>query len=252
MAPLHFALLVPGWRCADRVAACWASIAAQEPGPYTWEAHFRDDASWDATVLTIQSLPDDNRLHRHRGEKNLGAAHARLRLLEQVTDPQTACVLLDMDDTLEPGALARVAKEYQDHPETWLTYGSWCADQDGRPARCRPYPEDVVAARAYRAHGYLAAPPRTFRRHLAAAVPPSYLQDADGRWLMAGTDVALMWALLEQCPAERVRHIPDPIYRVTSGRPTGTAARFDAHYKAGVRAYLASLPPLPLKETTHA
>lgn len=243
---LHFALLVPGWRCADRVAACWASVVGQRPGPYTWEAHFYDDGSDDGTWRAIAALPDDKRCTRYRAYDNAGAAFARARLLEHVTDPEAVCVLLDMDDELEPGALARVALEYLQHPETWATYGSWTAGAFRGP---EPYPAGVAAARAYRRHPFRAQHLRTFRRHLADGVPASYLQDAGGRWLMAGTDVALMWTVLEQCPAERVRRIPDVLYRYTWRRPTGTVARFGAAYKATVRARLAALPPLPLKET---
>jgi hypothetical protein len=105
----------------------------------------------------------------------------------------------------------------------------------------------VVAAQAYRRCAFQAGPLRTFRRALADAIEPRHLQDAAGEWLRCGTDVALMWALLEQCPPERVRHIRDVLYCYSWRRPTGTRERYGSPYKAAVRAHLASLPPLPVR-----
>lgn len=252
--PVHFELIVPGWRCAPQVRPCWDSIASQRGGGYSWRAHFYDDNSADGeTWRAIQSLPEDARLVRRLGRDNLGAAHARYQMILDVADPEAVCVLLDMDDQLEPGALARVAAEYRTKPDTWLTYGSWKPDRhegmaQARAQRC--YPPAVAAARSYRGREFLCGPLRTFRRHLADAVEPRHLQDAEGGWLPCATDVALMVALLEQCPPERVRWIRDVLYRYTWRRGTGTVRRYGAELKAAVCAHLAAMPPLPLKVLT--
>lgn len=247
--PIHFAIIAPGWSCADRVLPFWRSIEAQR-GAFTWEAHVYDDGSEDDTWQAIAALPDDPRLRRSRGEANLGAAHARHRLIADVAGAEAVVALVDLDDELEPGALARVAREYREHPGTWATYGSWRADCPGgrrQEAGQAPYPPAVVAARSYRRHTFLAGPLRTFRRHMVDGVPQAYLQDADGAWLRCGTDLALMASVLEQCPSERVRRIPDVLYRYTWRRPTGTMARYGPEAKAAVRSHLFTLPPLPLK-----
>lgn len=243
MALVHFALLVPGWRCASMLAACWASIIGQAPGPFSWAASFYADGdaeTWEA----LAGLPRDERIaHRYFGRRNLGAAHARRVMLRDVGDAEAVCLLLDMDDELEPRALARIAAEYQ--RGAWATYGSMTGHP--RPA----YPAEVVARRAYRMHRYLATAPRTFRRWLADGVPEDYLKDAGGRWLMAATDIALMLSVLERCPPGRAVHIAEPLYRI--GRhPQGTATRFGADYKASIRRHLAALAPLPALEERHA
>jgi len=246
---IHFALIVTGWNCANLVSRCWRSIAGQG-GLFTWEAHVYDDGSDDSTWTMIERLPPDDRRHAYRASENLGAAHARHRLLERVHGDDTICVLVDLDDWLEVGALARVAREYETHRRTWLTYGSWEADRpNGRHQANaqRPYPPEVVAARTYRGHPFRAAPLRTFRRHLLEGVEPRHLQGADGSWLRACTDVALMWALLEQCAPERVRYIPDTLYRYAWRRQLGTIMRYGSQYKREIRAYLETIPPLPLK-----
>ena len=250
VGPVHFALIVPGWRCAEYVRSCWESIATQLPGPYTWEAHFFDDGSGDGTWDAVASLPDDSRLFRLRGEDNLGGALARWQMIQGIEDPQTVCVLLDMDDQLERGALTRVAHEYQKHPGTWLTYGSWTADRPEGKAQertQRPYPTRVMTERAYRKHAFVAGPLRTFRRHLVDGIPERYMQDTLGKWLMCCTDVALMWPLMEQCSPENIRYIKTPLYRYSWRRPMGTLDRFGIEEKRALREHLSSLPRLPPK-----
>lgn len=249
--PIHFALIVPGWNCARLARRCWRSILGQRPGHFTWEAHLFDDGSDDGTWDVLRSLDPDPRLHCYRGQDNRGAAYARHFLIRGVEGADTVCALLDLDDQLEPHALQRVSAEYLANPDTWLTYGSWRADRVhgyAQAAHQGPYPREIIEARSYRDHSFRAAPLRTFRRHLADAVEPRHLAGADGDWVRCCTDVALMWALLEQCSApKRIRYISEPIYRYTWRRETGTVMRYGTVHKQAVREHLRTIPQLPPK-----
>ena len=248
VAPVHFALIVPGWNCADRVRLCWESLLAQTPGAYTWEAWIADDGSTDRTWAEIENLPDDPRLHRMLLPENLGAAHARWRIIERISGPETVCGLLDLDDRLEPGALARVALEYRAHPRTRLTYGSWAPEGSGRFARDpgASYSRADISARRFRQTGMRAGHFRTFRRHLADAVIPGEHLQLQGEWLRAGTDAALLYPLLEQCDVGEIRRIDETLYRYWQ-REDNASARVTPLYRQRVRSHLRAIAPVPAR-----
>jgi glycosyltransferase involved in cell wall biosynthesis len=178
----HFAVVVTGWNCVDVAGACCDSIESQV-GDFTREAIYYDDGSDDGTSELLAGMG----VRTYRATSNDGAARARFEAIRTVTRRDAVVVLVDMDDALEPGALARVALEYQD-PDVWMTFGNWCT-QHGRVGLTGYYPRAVIARRSYRKYSVNhAAPLRTFRRPLFDRVQPSHLKDDSGRWLQVTTD----------------------------------------------------------------
>jgi hypothetical protein len=249
--PVHFALIVPGWNCADRVRPCWESLVHQLPGAYTWEAWISDDASTDGTWSEIEKLPDDPRLHRMAMPTNLGAAHARWQIIERIQNREAICGLLDLDDRLEPGALARVALEYRAHRQTLATYGSWVAEGVGRFTKDprAGYTQYDITTRRFRQVGMRAGHFRTFRRHLADAIDPAVHLQCDGAWLRAGTDAALMFPIFEQCQVGQLRRIDETLYRYWQ-RGDNASARVAPLYRQRVRAFLKNIKPVPVYAET--
>ncbi len=247
--PVHFALIVPGWNCRDRVQLCWQSIISQQPGSYTWEAHVWDDGSTDGTWEELCGLPANPKVFLYRSEHgNLGAAHARWRLIQKVREGETVCALLDLDDRLEPGALVRVANEYRAHPGTLVTFGSWMSEGSARLASDPrlAYTQRDIAEQRFRQSGFRAGHLRTFKRHLADAIDPDVHLKCDGEWLRAGTDAALMYPIFEQCRVGEIRRIDETLYRYWQ-RDDSAGNRVTRMYRQKVRAYLRSLRPVPVR-----
>ena len=132
-----------------------------------------------------------------RCEQRRGAAHARWLACREVRDDEVI-VFLDGDDfLLHRHVLASLAEVYasgrikaafgRSQYETVAEVLRQRAAAEHRPCRRTPQGEDSV-----------------FFPHLrscvaayAKAVPPSHLQDADGRWYMFCTDVALFTSVVE-------------------------------------------------------
>lgn len=235
--PVRFSLIVPGWNCADRVAACWESIATQHPGHYTYDAYLIDDGSTDGTGDALRALPQAPHVKVVHHRDNHGPAYSRFWALQQITEPDRVCVLLDLDDALLPGALARLAEAYLTDPDCWLTAGNWGKNP------LEFYDEDVLRRRAYRdIPQFKVAPVRSFRRFLADRLEPSMFLDEQGRWLMMCTDVALMFPLIEQCAPENIRYIHDPLYVYSERRDAGTLARFGKPRKVETYRRICAMP----------
>jgi len=243
--PVKFALIAPGWNCAGEMEKCFASIAEQEPGGYTYRVLAVSDGSDDGTERVAEvgagfGFPFEG----FHYEENRGAALRRWELLQKLA-PDEIAVLIDLDDFLLKGALRRIASAYRGKeggPRIKATFGNWRDRRRGNPFKF--YPASVQKSRAYRRQPtFLAAPPRTFRAELLAKVVPETHLQKDGEWLRCCTDAALSFPILEQCAPGEIQWIGEPLYYYNSRRSTGTIARF-GQQKKEVMAYLATLPPL--------
>ena len=84
---------------------------------------------------------------------------------------------------------------------------------------------------------------RTFKRKLYNAIQEKDLKDQNGQWLEVCTDVALMYPLIDQCWANEIEFIEEPIYRYTRSHGNGTLARYGKPYKVERLEFLKSKPP---------
>jgi glycosyltransferase involved in cell wall biosynthesis len=202
-----------------------------------------DDGSDDGTYEKLAAsaiLPCARLIHINQ---NMGPAHARHVGISAITNPDTIVVLVDMDDALEPQALRVVANRYQSNPRCLMTVGNW-RDQNGRLNPQNFYTADELNNQRIReVECFNATHLRTFRRKLYDAIREEDLLDQQGRWLETCTDVALMYPLLDQCWADEVEFISEPIYRYNRQHCNGTLARFGKLHKAERLAWLKSKRP---------
>lgn len=241
----HFHIVVNGYNCHGHVDTCLRSIACQKMGPYSYDITLIDDGSDDGTYekLAASTILPQARLIRIK--ENTGPAYARHTGISMVDLPDTIIVLVDMDDALEPNALATVTERYRKNPACLMTIGNWI-DQDGDMNPQAFYsPDELNHQKTREVKMFNATHLRTFRRKLYDAIRPEDLLGPDGKWLETCTDVALMYPLLDQCWANEVEFIHEPIYRYNRMHSGGTLARFGKPHKVERLAWLKSKPPKP-------
>ena len=232
---LHFAVIVTGWNCAGFAEACLDSLERQIPGDYGLEIHVYDDGSDDGTWAAIERRAEVLNIRALRGTRNMGPAFARDALIRSIAEPDTICVLLDLDDRLLPQALARLEDLYRADPELWMTYGNW-ENQTGVVNAEGFYTPEEIDARAYRqGEVFKFTALRTFRRFLYDRVAPEHLKDAEGGWLRYCSDVGLMLPLVDQCAGRNIRAIDEPLYVYNQYRASGTQKRFGTKKKETFR-----------------
>lgn len=196
----------------DYTEQCLLSVLAETTTGHVID--WTDDASvspsnYGATLLAERMLHRPHRVER-REERRGGLANLWHAI--QRAEDDDVCVLMGGDDWLEPGALERVAKEYE-NPETWLTYGTYrnerrqgtpCAEGDAEPT-CYEWDGCDI-----RPHDFLWAP-LTCKAWLAKKILVEDLKIA-GWWQWSGGDVALNVPMVEMAGPEHARFIADVWY----------------------------------------
>ena len=156
----------------------------------------------------------------------------------QFANPHKDAVLavLDGDDWLRPDALSIVAKAYQKHPDTLLTYGSYVKVSKGaRTKTSKPYPHGANV----RTHKWHGSHLKTFKVKLWNRLPLDCLKH-QGAWLPAASDLAIMLPMMELAGLERCRHIRDTIYYYRDKTPYTCNKKLQRKCEAIIR----SKPPL--------
>jgi glycosyltransferase involved in cell wall biosynthesis len=187
---------------------------------------FVDDCSTDGTPDALRSLLDQHGLsarfeiivNSQRRYKTYHVFHA----LQGRGMPDEVVVMLDGDDQLAgDDALDRLAREYEAGWE--IVWSNWRGSDGSRGTSSHLNP-----FLSPRQQAFVTSHVFSFRRRLFDAVVASDLQDDDGRWFEAGTDVAIAWPLLEQ--TIKRKHIEDVLYIYNRSNPqshdkSGAAAR---------------------------
>lgn len=165
-----------------------------------------DDASNTSDAIAIAAKTVEHTYRAPKEEHRLMANLGRLGGIENLwraalrAKEDDVCVILGGDDWLEPGAIARIAKEYED-PECWMTYGTYRND-DGSPPVCSKWdgsdPRDLMFLWA----------PLTVRGALIRKVLEDDLK-IGGWFLPSSGDVGLTLPLVEMAGPERCRYIED-------------------------------------------
>lgn len=241
----HFHLVLNGWNCDEYVYECLRSVADQRLGQFTVQYTVVDDGSSDNTfsrICNTSLLPNAKII---RGNVNRGPAYARHIAIQQINDPETIVVLVDLDDALEPNALEVVERRYQRNPECLMTIGNW-HNQNGK---LNPQPfyttQELDNQKVREIDMFHATHLRTFRRKLYDAIDEQDLLGPDGKWLETCTDVAIMFPLLDQCWARNVEFIKEPIYKYNQQHASGTLARFGKPHKVARLEWLRAKPKKP-------
>jgi glycosyltransferase involved in cell wall biosynthesis len=209
----NFLLVVTAYNVVPFLKPLIASLASQR---WTdWRAVFVDDASTDGTVLKLRSLLNEHRLAKKieitENRERRWKAHNVYHAIRGRGAPDDIVVMLDGDDHLAVDcALDRLAQEYDRGWE--VVWSNWRGSDGSRGTSGHLNP--FVSPRQ---QPFLSSHLFSFRRRLFDAVTESDLQDDEGQWFTAGSDVAVAWPLLDQ--TIKRKHIEDVLYVYNRANP---------------------------------
>lgn len=217
-----FRVCVAGRNHAEFTEQCIASVLAQK-GDFILDWTDDNSPTDDAYALAVRMLehcPSDRDRHvLTRTTWRRGAMQNLWRAMNRAEDHEV-CVILGGDDWLDPWALERIAKEYED-PECWCTYGQ--LHNDVGPESFCSYEWDGTDPRM---QAFLWAP------FSARAKLVKKVNEADlllgGSFFMTSGDVALNIPIVEMAGHDRARWIPDAWYNrhIHAGNDHNVNGRF--------------------------
>jgi peptidoglycan/xylan/chitin deacetylase (PgdA/CDA1 family) len=185
-----------------RVRRCVESLQAQTRNE--WGAIFVDDASdngmRDLLADASRELAERVTIVTRRRRAGL-LSNLVLAVRHFITRPDAIVVLLDLDDALAPGALARIGCEHDDGAD--VTVGSMV-----RTDKESCYQVDFTDPRGKRG-GNVWLHARSFRKSLFDRIARRDLE-VDGRWIDVATDWAFMLPIIEM--ATKPVWLREPIY----------------------------------------
>lgn len=206
------------------------------------ELLFLDDSSNDGSekklIKFLEKYLGQWKYSVFRTDENLGQAFARAFLLEQVDNPNSPCVFLDMDDEVECGLLKRILAEYFSSPETAITLGSWGFNNINQ--RAFPIQTQMeIDEKLYFYPPFKFGHTRTLRAGLFKNAHLDLLIGPDGKWLKYCTDLALMLGLFDLVEPCKIKRIYESLYRYNLDQNNGTIKKYGAMKKT-MRDYLYS------------
>lgn len=224
-----FHVITSGSNCAKDVGPTIESILKQRL-PWGWglRVHAIDDASTDATWSQIVSyVAEGQPVTPYKNNENRGAAYSRMRAIRgDLIADEDVCVLVGMDgDQLaHDEVLWRVSHEYDKGAD--LTYGSWkfLGMQQWSMHMQVPYTEEEIDEKKFREVPWRCQPLQSFSAGLVKDLPDSSFQLADGSWLPACTELALLVPALER--AREIVHIDEVLYLYNYSRENATLDKY--------------------------
>lgn len=205
-------VVIPSYNNADWCVVNLASIFSQI---YTnYHVVYVDDCSTDKTskyvTRYIQKHHLEGKITIVRNEERLGAAGSRDHGI--MLCPDDAIVFnIDGDDwLLRDTVFASINKTYADD-DVWATYGQYLNWPTQTPGYGRRYTDATIASRNFR-QSWIVGQPRTFYAWLYKQINKKDLCGPDGSFLMAATDCAMMYPILEMA-GKRIKFITDVYYQ---------------------------------------
>jgi glycosyltransferase involved in cell wall biosynthesis len=229
--------VVPCRNCAAFISPCLDSVLAQE---YTgWRLLVADDASTDATADAVRPYLADPRIAWRRLPAHGGLmANTREALARLAPGPAEVVAILDGDDTLLPGALARLMAEHARGCDVVWTD----MEIEGRAGSTG---RALLPGVPVRQQLWCLSQLRSFKGYLLRGLPPEYLCDPEGGPCRAAGDLALYFALIERAGAAKAAFVPEKLYRYREHAGNNCRAR-RAEQLANNR-HLRALAPLPMQ-----
>jgi hypothetical protein len=215
----------PFYNCENYIRNCILSVAQQDYDNYL---HIliddnSNDGSADVAYETIASLPENirDRFIVRMNVENMGALHNQVTTIKALED-DSIVILLDGDDWLvNNNTIFHLYNDtYQGDVE--FTYGSCWSLVDNIPLIAQEYPKDVIANKSFKKHRFAWNMPythlRTFKRRLIGGVSDTIFKH-EKKWMKAGGDGALFYALIEQAHPNGIRAIKEIVYKYNDINP---------------------------------
>lgn len=184
-----------------------------------------DDGSTDNTSGMLMKYKD-YRTIVHRSEKVQRVAKSWIDYLKPVTlrGEEKVVIWIGMDDWLFTDRAFEIIHEVYTKKNPWLTYGSFIyLSNPNKVFPIRAASRRELAKRNFRAPPnqsiWLYQPLQTFKAFLFNNVRESDFKGPDGEWIPSSNDRALMYAMLEMTPSNKIQHIQDILYVYNDHNP---------------------------------
>ena len=219
-------IITPFYNSASYIEECILSVASQDYDNYTF--HLIDDCSTDSgfnvAKNVISQLPAhiQNKIFIHRNDINKGSVYNYVTFIQGLPTDDIV-MMLDGDDSLMPSnsILQKYNTLYDGTVE--FTYGSMWSLIDNIPLIAQQYPSHIRASKSYRNYKFAWNMPythlRTFKKNLLDGVSQSVFKDENKNWLKAGGDTSIFYAAIERAHPDKIRAIPDIVYRYNDKNP---------------------------------
>jgi hypothetical protein len=177
---------------------------------YRWKCYLFDDGSSDKSnhicEYYVNKYPN-NFIYIKKSNTNHGPAYAKyfgMKEIEKYSKPNDIVIIIDGDDYLVGNNVFNIINDTYNEKKCWVTYGSFIgkwSDMVKKPPKSENYRKEVWR------YGHI----RTFKSGLI-----KFFQEEDFKfnenWLTKGTDMPLVYNLLEWSGNNKVSVIEDKVY----------------------------------------
>lgn len=227
----HFIIIVGSRNNSQWVESNIGSILSQDYENY--EVMYFDDASEDDTFDKVQSLVGNNsKFKLYNSTERKYKTWFFTNYLTNFWDNQIL-VFLDGDDMFANENVLSYLNEVYNKTKCWMTYGGmrvW----DGGDNVIEPYPQnseipvDVKTHKAYRKDTWRSSHLKTMRGFLWNTFDKKDLCPNE-KYMVGPDDLAIMFAMLELCPPDKVYRITDPLYIYNHTQENNHSRAFTDH-----------------------
>lgn len=237
LSPTGLALVVPCRHCAAFIGPCLDSILAQDHAH--WRLLVADDASTDGTADAVRPYLDDPRIRWRSLPARAGLmGNTRDALARLDPAPAEVVAIVDGDDTLLPGALARIMREHaRGYDVVWTDM-----EIEGRRGSTG---RALLPGVPVRQQLWCLSQLRSFKGYLLRGLPPDRLCDPSGGPCRAAGDLALYFALIERAGVAKASFVPERLYRYREH--AGNNCRALRAEQLDNNRHLRALPPLAMQ-----
>lgn len=246
----RFIIIIGSRNNSQWVESNLGSVLSQDYPHY--KAVYFDDASDDDTGKKAEAMvKEDPRFSvyraMHRQYKTWFFANIAFNQGIDLRD-NDILVFLDGDDMFASENVLSYLNEIYNQTECWMTYGGMRVWKGGEEI-VEPFPQNseippqIKAARAFRQDMWRYSHLKTMRGFLWKKFNTSDLMP-EGIHQACQDDLAIMFAMLEMCPDERVYRVTEPLY-IYNGSPENGGSRgcTELKTKSHLETIIRSIPP---------
>jgi len=222
-------IIIRGRNCEKYLIECLNSIRVNAFDE--WQAYIILDNPEDRSAILVKAfLKLDSRFNLQVNKKQYGVAANIWKGIKFANPkPEDIIAIVDADDTIRSKSLGLINDKYLNNSSLLLTHGSFYRMDKKRSTKTsRAYsPNKPVRKQSWRASHL-----KTFKFKLFQHFQKEWLKDANGNWLQAASDVALMMPLIELAGFDRIKFIKQITYewRMTSQKTRGHVQKRNKDY----------------------